>query len=74
MKCFADTIKDEAYRYKLFREGVPIFAEFYDPEPMTEEEQKKWEEEERRAPEELARVQEYFRKQREENMRKAKNG
>ena len=74
MKCFADTIKDEAYRYKLFREGVPIFTVSEPYEPKTEEERREWEEKKRRAPEDLARVQEYFRKQREEDMRKAKNG
>ena len=71
-KCFADTIKDEAYRYKLFREGVPIFAEFYDPEPMTEEEQKKWEESKKRADEYMEKIKERERREREQ--REAKNG
>ena len=72
MKCFADTIKDEAYRYKLFREGVPIFTVSRPSGPKTEEEQKKWEESKKRADEYMEKIKERERREREQ--REAKNG
>ena len=72
MKCFADTIKDEAYRYKLFREGVPIFTVSEPYEPKTEEERKKWEESKKRAKEYMEKIEERERREREQ--REAKNG